>query len=514
MSAELAVRMNGIRKRFGRVQANDDVHLEVRRGSVHGLVGENGAGKSTLMSVLYGLYAPDGGTIEVFGREAPIRNAFDAIDLGLGMVHQHFMLVDTLTVVENVMLGAEPHVLLRRAAAEVRAKLEALMASTGLRVDLAARAGDLTVGDRQRVEILKALYRGARILILDEPTAVLTPPETAQLFEVLSRLREQGTTVILITHKLDEVMRLADRVTVMRAGRVVHECAIGETSTAQLAEAMVGRKVNIGRPADAAGARGEAALRAEGLVLADAMGVTRLHGIDLALHAGEIVGVAGVAGNGQSELLDALSGLRAPQQGRLAVGEERFVPGAWLDPRHARQLGIAHVPEDRHGRAMVAEFAAWETAALGYEGRPEFSPHGWLRRGPMRAATAALMERFDVRPRDPDLASGNFSGGNQQKLVLGRELGQSPRVLLVGQPTRGVDVGAIEFIHGRLRAMRDAGCALLVVSSELDEILALADRVLVMNGGRITGDLPIAECSEARLGVLMCEAREAPRAAA
>ena len=503
-----AIRMRGMHKAFGRVRANDDVDLEVAAGSIHGLVGENGAGKSTLMSLLYGMYQPDRGAIEVFGTAAPLRNSFEAIALGLGMVHQHFMLVDTLTVIENVMLGAEPHALLKPAIAEVRRRLEELMSATGLRVALDAKAGDLTVGDRQRVEILKALYRGAKVLILDEPTAVLTPPETAQLFEVLATLRRQGTTVILITHKLDEVMRLCDRVTVMRAGKVVQECAIGETSTAKLAEAMVGRKVNIGRPPDGSASRGEAALRAEGIVVVDELNVTRLHGADVTLHAGEIVGVAGVAGNGQSELLEVLSGLRAPTRGSLGVGAERFAPAHWMDPRRARELGIAHVPEDRHARAMVSEFPAWENAALGYEGRPDYSPRGWLARRRMREAAAALMERFDVRPRDPDLASGNFSGGNQQKLVMGRELGQAPRVLLVGQPTRGVDIGAIEFIHGELRAMRAAGCALLVVSSELEEILALADRVLVMNAGRITGDLPVAECSEARLGLLMCETRE------
>ena len=505
-----AIHMRGISKRFGRVQANDDVEFQVAGGSVHGLVGENGAGKSTLMSVLYGLYAPDRGSIEVLGKPVRIRNALEAIDLGLGMVHQHFMLVDTLDVIENVMLGAEPHLLLKPAAAEVRRRLEALMSATGLRVDLDAKAGELTVGDRQRIEILKALYRGARVLILDEPTAVLTPQETTQLFDVLARLREQGTTVILITHKLDEVMHLCDRVTVMRGGRVVHECAITETDTARLAEAMVGRKVNIGRPPGTHAARGTASLRGEGLRFVDEMGVARLHGVDITLHAGEIVGVAGVAGNGQSELLEVLSGLRTPQQGGLAVGERRFTTAAWLDPRTARELGIAHVPEDRHARAMVPDFPAWETAALGYEGRADYSPRGWLARGHIRAATAALMERFDVRPRDPDLASGLFSGGNQQKLVMGRELGQSPRVLLVGQPTRGVDIGAIEFIHGQLRAMRDAGCALLVVSSELEEILALADRVLVMNAGRITGELPVAECSEAKLGLLMTETGAMP----
>jgi ABC-type uncharacterized transport system ATPase subunit len=499
----VAVRMVDIQKRFGAVQANADVNLRILAGTVHGLVGENGAGKSTLMSVLYGFYAADAGSIEVFGKPVQIRDASDAIAAGLGMVHQHFMLVDTLRAIDNVMLGAEPHLLLRAAEAMVRAKLEQLMASTGLRVDLDALSGDLTVGDRQRLEILKALYRGARILILDEPTAVLTPQETAQLFEVLARLREQGTTIVLITHKLNEVMRLCDYVTVMRAGRIVHECAIADASVAQLAEAMVGRKVNIGRVSDATVAPGDIVLRAEGLEVRDAMGVTRLHGVDLALRAGEIVGVAGVAGNGQSILLELLSGLRAPNAGRLTVGDASFEPARWLDPRAARALGLAHVPEDRHALAMVMDFPAWESAVLGYEDLPAYSRRGWMRPGRMREATAALMARFDVRPRNARLRSANFSGGNQQKLVLAREIGQAPRVLLVGQPTRGVDIGAIEFIHAQLRALRAAGCALLVVSSELDEILALADRVLVMNEGRITGELPIEACSEARIGMLM-----------
>ncbi len=489
----IAVRMTGINKRFGPVHANDAVDLTVAQGTVHALVGENGAGKSTLMSLLYGLYAPDSGTIEVFGTAATLRSTHDAIALGLGMVHQHFMLVDTLTALDNVMLGAEPAFLLRRAENAVRPRLQELMASTGLRVDLDARVRDLPVGDRQRLEILKVLYRGARVLILDEPTAVLTPQETLHLFEVLARLRDQGTTVILITHKLDEVMRLADRVTVMRGGRVVHECAISETNPAQLAEAMVGRKVNIGRPADAG---------------VDAMGVIRLHAVDLALRAGQIVGVAGVSGNGQTELLEVLSGLRVPQGGTLTLAGETFSPTRWLTPRTARRLHLAHVPEDRHARAMVMDFPAWESGVLGYEGLPAYSGGGFLRRRRMRGDTDAMMERFDVRPRAPELACGRFSGGNQQKLVLARELGQAPRVLLAGQPTRGVDIGAIEFIHGQLRALRAAGCAILVVSSEIEEILGLADRVIVMNGGRVTGERSIEACTEAELGLLMAQTHQ------
>ncbi len=500
--------MAAISKRFGAVQANDQVDLRVRAGTVHGIVGENGAGKSTLMSILYGFYSADSGSIEVFGQPARIRNAHEAIALGIGMVHQHFMLVDTLTALENVMLGAEPHVLLHKAEAMVRRKLGELMQSTGLQVDLDATVENLSVGDRQRLEILKALYRGARILILDEPTAVLTPQETEQLFDVLARLRAQGTTILLITHKLKEVMRLCDYVTVMRAGRVVHGCAIAQASVESLAEAMVGRKVNMGRQGDMPARLGPVLLQARGVVVRDALNVTRLHGLDLDLRAGEIVGVAGVAGNGQSELLEVLSGLCAPSEGQLELGGEAFEPGRWLDPGAARRLGLAHVPEDRHARAMVMNFAAWESAVLGYEGLPAYSRKGWMRHGAMRAATAAMMERFDVRPRNPDLVSSKFSGGNQQKLVLAREIGQAPRVLLVGQPTRGVDIGAIEFIHAQLRAMRDAGCAVLVVSSELDEILALSDRVLVLNQGHVTGELPIEACGEARLGMLMCETKK------
>jgi ABC-type uncharacterized transport system ATPase subunit len=498
-----AVEMIGIHKRFGAVLANADVHLRVMPGTVHGIVGENGAGKSTLMSVLYGFYTSDSGSIRVAGQTVAINNSHEAIALGIGMVHQHFMLVDTLTALENVMLGAEPHVLLHKAEAVVRTRLGELMASTGLRVNLDAMVADLSVGDRQRLEILKALYRGAKILILDEPTAVLTPQETEQLFGVLARLRAQGTTIVLITHKLKEVMRLCDQVTVMRAGRVVQEVAIADTSIASLAEAMVGRKVQMGRHGDTGKAAGEVLMRAAGVVVRDALQVVRLHGVGVQLRAGEIVGVAGVSGNGQSELLEVLSGLLAPAEGRLEVAGRMFLAGAWMNPRTARTLGVAHVPEDRHERAMVMNFQAWESAVLGYEWLAQYCHSGWMNHAHMRGATVDMMERFDVRPGNAKLQCSSFSGGNQQKLVLARELGQSPSVLLVGQPTRGVDIGAIEFIYTQLRAMRDAGCAVLVVSSELDEILALADRVIVMNQGRISGELPIAECTEAKIGMLM-----------
>lgn len=499
-----AVAMRHIDKRFGAVHANRDVHLTVKAGSVHGIVGENGAGKSTLMSILYGFYQADGGEILIEGRPAVISGSRDAIARGIGMVHQHFMLVDTLSALDNVMLGAEPGWRLVAARATVRAKLEALMRETGLAVDLDAAVHDLPVGERQRLEILKALYRGARILILDEPTAVLTPQETTQLFATLRQLQQRGTTILLITHKLKEIMALCDHVTVMRAGAVVLDCPIAETSVDGLAEAMVGRRVKLGRdqgPGATAATPGPLLLQAQGLVWKDALGVARLDGVSIALRAGEIVGIAGVSGNGQSELLDVLSGMAAPAAGTLRVGERDFAPGAWLDTAEARTLGIAHVPEDRHARGLVLPFPAWESAVLGYQDR--YSRRGWMDALRMRADCARMMERYDVRPRDAALRSSKFSGGNQQKLVLAREALPEPKVLLVGQPTRGVDIGAIEFIHGRLRAMRDAGGAVLVVSSELDEILALADRVLVMNGGRIAGELPIDACTEGALGRLM-----------
>jgi simple sugar transport system ATP-binding protein len=504
-----AVRLRAIDKRFGAVHANRAVDLAVAAGTVHGIVGENGAGKSTLMSILYGFYQADSGAIEIEGRTAQIRNSHDAIARGVGMVHQHFMLVDSFSALDNIMLGAEPSWSLTASRAEVRARLDALMRETGLSVALDTAVADLPVGERQRLEILKTLYRGARILILDEPTAVLTPRETEQLFVVLRGLRERGTTILLITHKLKEIMALCDAVTVMRQGAVVLDTPIGQTSIDALAQAMVGRRVNVGREEVGAGhGAGEMLLRAEHLWWRDALGVPRLADVSLELRAGEIVGVAGVSGNGQSELLDLLSGLHAPRNGRLSVGNDSFEPGHWLTPRRARELRIAHVPEDRHKRGLVLPFPAWESAVLGYQDRPRYANHGFLKRTAMREDCAQMMERYDVRPRAADLRSSKFSGGNQQKLVLAREAAPEPRVLLVGQPTRGVDIGAIEFIHGRLRAMRDAGGAVLVVSSELDEILALADRVIVMNAGRITGELPIAQCDEASLGRLMGGAQE------
>ena len=508
MSAPVAVRLQAISKRFGAVQANREVSFDIAAGSVHGLVGENGAGKSTLMAILYGYYHADAGSIEIHGQRVQIANSQQAIQLGIGMVHQHFMLVDTLTCLENIMLGADGGFFLAPSKAKVRAKLEALMAETGLHVHLDAVVADLPVGELQRLEILKALYRGAKILILDEPTAVLTPQETDQLFVTLRRLQELGTTLILITHKLREVMSLCGAVTVMRAGQVVETRHISQWSEASLAESMVGRKVTLGRPEGLEIKAGEVRLQATGLGLKHANGVPALRDVSLTLKAGEIVGVAGVSGNGQSELLEVLGGLRAPEAGQLQLGGRQFTPAAWLDTAQARPLRLAHVPEDRHAVGLVMSFPAWESAVLGYQGLPKYRKGAAMNHAAMKAATREMQERFDVRPRDENLGSSKFSGGNQQKLILAREIGEQPTVLLVGQPTRGVDIGAIEFIHNQLRALRDAGCAVLLVSSELDEILALADRVVVMNAGRITGELSIDECDERRLGLLMAAQEE------
>jgi general nucleoside transport system ATP-binding protein len=503
-----AVRLSRISKRFGAVQANADVDLRIVQGTIHGIVGENGAGKSTLMSILYGFYTADSGEIEIEGKPVKIKNSHEAIALGIGMVHQHFMLVDNLSALDNIVLGVETSLLLANAQQDARGRLQSLMQETGLTVNLDTLVEDLSVGDRQRLEILKALHRGARILILDEPTAVLTTQETEQLFAVLRRLRESGKTIIIITHKLKEVLALCDQVTVMRAGRVVHECATRDATVTQLAEAMVGRKLKAPPARSGHDANAPVRLQVQDLAYRDAHGVLRLDGIGFVLRSGEIVGVAGVAGNGQTELLEILSGMKRPAAGSMSVLGKSYTAVQWLDPITARDMGLAHVPEDRHERGMVLQFGAWESAVLGYERLAAYCKGLFLRSSAMQKDTNDLMQRFDVRPPNPNLRSSKFSGGNQQKLILAREFNQAPKVLLVGQPTRGVDIGAIEFIHEQLRALRDAGCAILLVSTELEEILSLSDRVIVMNQGHITGELPVAECDEKNLGLLMVSQKE------
>ena len=500
-----AIELIGIEKRFGPVRANRDVNLSVAPGSIHGIVGENGAGKSTLMSILYGFYEADAGEIRVAGKPARIRSPREAIALGIGMVHQHFMLVEPLSVVENVMLGAEGGPLLAKGDAALRKKLAQLAKDYGLAVDPDARVGDLPVGLQQRVEILKALVRGVDILILDEPTAVLAPAEADRLFAMLRVLKGEGKTIILITHKLREILHITDRVSVMRAGAMVATFDTARTSAMELADAMVGRKVLL-RVDKSPASPGAVLLEARDLVVKDAQGTRRLDGVSLKLRAGEITGIAGVSGNGQSELLEALAGLVPLAEGEIWF-EGRKLASADLKPKVLRHLGLMHVPEDRHKRGLVMPFEACESAMLGFEGDAVFG--GWFfNRARIAADCAEKMKMFDVRPRAPHMKSANFSGGNQQKIVLAREIERGPKVLIVGQPTRGVDIGAIEFIHKKLVALRDQGKAILLVSVELDEIMALSDRILCMCGGRITGERLPGETNERDLGLLMAGVTE------
>ncbi|MBY0136252.1 ABC transporter ATP-binding protein [Paracoccus yeei] len=499
-----AIELRGISKAFGPVQANKGIDLSVPRGTIHGIIGENGAGKSTLMSILYGFYRPDAGEILIGGKPVAIADSQAAIRAGIGMVFQHFKLVQNFTVLENVILGAEDGALLRPSLARARGELQRLAREYELQVDPDALVEDLSVGHQQRVEILKALYRQADILILDEPTGVLTPAEADHLFRILRGLRDEGKTIILITHKLREIMEITDNVSVMRRGEMVASVRTADTSPATLAELMVGRKVLL--RVDKAPARpGAPVLEVRGLRMVDAQGVERLRGIDLTIRAGEILGLAGVAGNGQTQLLEILGGY--PEAGARLSGEVRLngrvLPLAGSDARARRHAGIGHVPEDRQAEGLILEFSAWENVAFGYHDAPEYN-RGWLMdEAAIRADAQGKIERFDVRPPDPDLAARNFSGGNQQKIVVAREVERDPDLLLIGQPTRGVDIGAIEFIHKRIVALRDAGRAVLLVSVELDEILALSDRIAVMFDGRIMGERRPDEATAGDLGCLM-----------
>ena len=496
-SASPAIELAGISKSFGPVRANRDIDLTVRPGTIHGIIGENGAGKSTLMSILYGFYQADAGTIRVGGREVVIPDSQAAIALGIGMVHQHFMLVHNFTVLENIILGAEGGQVLNASMRRARAELLRLEEEYGLKVDPDAVVGDLPVGLQQRVEILKALYRGADVLILDEPTGVLTPAEADHLFRILERLKAEGKTVLLITHKLREIMAITDRVSVMRRGEMVATRRTAETSPEELAELMVGRRVLLQVDKGAA-SPAETRLSVAGASVTDARGVEMVKSVSFDVRAGEIVGIAGVAGNGQSELLQAISGMMPLSAGSIAVDGEAVV----TDPAALRRRGLAHVPEDRHHEGLVLPFEERENAILGYHHDERLASGPLIDIEAMNADARAKIEAYDIRPPNPRLKTANFSGGNQQKIVLAREMERDPTVLLVGQPTRGVDVGAIEFIHKRIIEMRDAGKAVLLVSVELDEIRALADRILVMFDGRIVGECP-PETSEAELGLLM-----------
>ncbi|MEW1718221.1 ABC transporter ATP-binding protein [Streptomyces sp. NPDC093109] len=489
----VAVELRGITKRFPGTLANDRVDLTVRRGEIHALMGENGAGKSTLMSVLYGMERPDAGSIHVDGREVSFASPGAAMAAGLGMVHQNFKLFDSLTVTENIVYRAEPRRfgLVDRAAA--RRRVRELADEYGVSVDPDARVGDLPVGLRQRVEILKLLHRGARTLILDEPTAVLTPAEADALFAVLTTLTAQDRTVILVTHKLREVLEGSDNVTVLRDGRVVARLRTADTTADAIAAAMTGRAVDLDR-VHPAGTPGDVVLDVEGL------STTGVHGVGLTVRAGEIVGVAGVAGNGQSELVESLAGLRPVTAGRIGL-KGTDITHASATERRAQ--GLAYVPEDRHavGTAPAATIA--ENLAMGHHRTSLASRRGLLPPAAVRAHAQRLVERFGIKAATPDVPASALSGGNLQKLLIGRELTHEAPLLLVEQPTRGVDIGAIQAIHDELIAYRDAGHAVLLVSAELSEIRGLADRVLVMYEGRVTASYGKAEADEATLGLAM-----------
>jgi simple sugar transport system ATP-binding protein len=497
--------LRDITKRFGNVLANDGVSIKVEPGTIHAIVGENGAGKSTAMRIAYGFYTADGGDILIDGKVQRIATPHDAIALGVGMVHQHFMLVEPMTVAENIVLGAETGSIasldLGKAAQEIRA----LSDEFKLSVDPNATIESLSVGQQQRVELLKALYRRARLLILDEPTAVLTPQEVEEFFAILRRMREQGKTVVIITHKLSEVLAISDDVTVMRDGRVVGRVKTRETNAAELARLMVGRDVLL-RVEKTEAQSGANVLAVHNLTLTGDDGSRRLDGVSFKVGAGEIVGIAGVEGNGQTELIEALAGLVAGNNDLTGDVEFDGRNIARLTARARRELGIAHIPEDRHRRGLLLDFDLAENSILGdHYRKPAVAGLGdvFLNDRGIRARALEVIKDFDVRPANPDLPARSLSGGNQQKLIIGREFGLKPKLLLVSQPTRGVDIGAIEFIHRKLVALRDAGCAVLLVSAELEEVTALADRLLIMREGRIVGEVDPKVATIEEIGLLM-----------
>ncbi len=508
-----AIELKGISKAFGPVQANKDISIRVMPGTIHGIIGENGAGKSTLMSILYGFYKADKGEIFIQGNKTEIPDSQAAIRAGIGMVFQHFKLVENFSVLENVVLGAEDGALLKPSLAKARSELMRLSEEYELNVDPDALIEEIGVGMQQRVEILKSLYRKADILILDEPTGVLTPSEADHLFRILRGLKEEGKTIILITHKLREIMDVTDTVSVMRRGEMTATVKTAETSPPQLAELMVGRKVLLSVDKQPA-SPGETVLEVKNLSVTDEDGVQRLKDVSFTVRAGEILGIAGVAGNGQSELLEVLGGI-AKGTGEINLnGDAIDLTGKHSDGQTRRARGIAHVPEDRQRLGLIMDFMAWENTGFGYHNDERYQKNSLLMdNNALRADTAEKMERYDVRPPNPKLMAKSFSGGNQQKIVVAREIDRNPDLLLVGQPTRGVDIGAIEFIHKQLIALRDAGKAVLLVSVELDEIMSLSDRIAVMFDGQIMGERDPGETNETELGLLMAGVTDTETAA-
>jgi simple sugar transport system ATP-binding protein len=499
-SSSLVLELHGITKQFPGVLANDHIDLDLRPGEVHALLGENGAGKSTLMNILYGLYKPDEGEIRLRGKPVTFASAKDAIRQGIGMVHQHFMLIPVMTVAENIVLGNEPtEVGIGLDYSAARERVRELADTFGFRIDPDARVENITVGQQQRVEILKALYRRADILILDEPTAVLTPQEAGELFAILKSLQAEGMSVVFISHKLNEVLDIADRISVLRRGKMIGTVPKEGATEEGLARMMVGREVLL-RVEKSPPAVGETLLEIEDLHVADDREIEKVRGVSLQVRAGEILGLAGVDGNGQTELIEAITGLRSPGSGRIVVAGNAVTATG-----HARTMleaGIGHIPEDRQRRGLVLEFSLAENIALHDFRYPPDSRFGWLFPRRLIERARRLIKDFDVRGGGPTTRAGALSGGNQQKVVVAREVERNPKVLVAAQPTRGLDVGAIEYVHRRLVSERDEGRAILLASLELEEILSLSDRILVMYEGKIVGEYP-PTASEEELGLAM-----------
>ncbi|MFC4306247.1 ABC transporter ATP-binding protein [Cohnella boryungensis] len=501
--AKAVVEMRNVTKRFPGIVANDHVNFTLRKGEIHALLGENGAGKSTLMNVLFGLYQPEEGEIYVNGQSVVIDGPNKAIKLGIGMVHQHFKLVHPFTVTENIILGSEPRKWMGLAVDKKRAyeKVEELSRQYGLNVDPFAKIDEISVGMQQRVEILKTLYRGADILIFDEPTAVLTPQEISELLVIMRNLVNQGKSIVLITHKLKEIMAIADSVTIVRRGKVIDSLPVAGTNPSQLAEKMVGREVSLKLDKKDA-VLGEPILEVEGLVVKGRQGLNALNGTSFALRRGEILGIAGVEGNGQSELIEALTGLRGVSSGTIKMAGASI---AGEKPRVVSEAGISLIPEDRHKHGLVLDFPVRENMVLETYYQPQFNKKGFLDYKAISHHAERLVQDFDVRTPTIMTDARALSGGNQQKAIIAREVDKNPDVLIAAQPTRGLDVGAIEFIHKRLVEQRNMGKAVLLVSYELDEILQLSDRIAVMYEGRIVGEVKPSETNDQELGLMMTD---------
>ncbi|WP_342715430.1 ABC transporter ATP-binding protein [Bacillus paramycoides] len=496
---EYVIEMNNITKVFPGIVANDDITLQVKQGEIHALLGENGAGKSTLMNVLFGLYQPEQGEIKIKGKPVKITNPNIANDLGIGMVHQHFMLVHNFTVTENIILGNEPKKKGKIAVDEAAKEIQKLSEQYGLAVDPYAKIQDISVGMQQRVEILKTLYRGAEILIFDEPTAVLTPQEIHELIQIMKKLVQEGKSIVLITHKLKEIMEVCDRCTIIRKGKGIGTVDVANTDENKLAELMVGRQVNFKTEKIDAKPK-EEVLSIANLVVHDARQLPAVKGLDLTVRAGEIVGIAGIDGNGQSELIEAITGLRKVESGSIAIKGKEITN--W-PVRRITEEGIGHIPEDRHKHGLVLDFSVRDNIVLQTYYKNPFSKKGILNFSKITEKAKALIEQFDVRTPSEQTLARALSGGNQQKAIIAREVDRNPDLLIAAQPTRGLDVGAIEFIHKRLIEQRDKGKGVLLLSLELDEILNVSDRIAVIYEGKIVAIVNAKEMNEQQLGLLM-----------